>query len=461
VTPTPTILDLLPAFGLGAPSWSAWRAILAAIFALPMSGADLEAFRGLTALEVPPTQPVRECWIVAGRRAGKSRIAAATAVYLATCRAFGPVLAPGEHGTVMLLAADKKQARTVLRYINGILDRVPPLRGLIESRTREAVHLKNRISIEVHTSSFRSVRGYTIVAAICDEIAFWPTDTSANPDVEVISALRPAMATVPYSLLLCISSPYSRRGTLWSAYQAHYGKPHDRVLVVQAPTLALNPTADAEIIRSAYEDDEPSASAEYGAQFRRDLERFVASEVVDAVTLPGRFELPPVAGVQYSGFVDPSGGSQDSMTLAIAHAEGEVAVLDVVREVRPPFSPEQVTAEFCGFLAAYRIRSVCGDRYGGEWPREQFRKHGTTYEPAELSKSDIYLETLPLLNAGRVQLLDLPRLRAQLVGLERRVGRGGRDSVDHAPGAHDDLINAALGALLLASEPEPARLEVW
>jgi molybdate transport system substrate-binding protein len=33
---------------------------------------------------------------------------------------------------------------------------------------------------------------------------------------------------------------------------------------------------------------------------------------------PGRRELPPVTGAHYVAFADPSGGSADSMTLAIA-----------------------------------------------------------------------------------------------------------------------------------------------
>jgi hypothetical protein len=37
------------------------------------------------------------------------------------------------------------------------------------------------------------------------------------------------------------------------------------------------------------------------------------------------------------------------------------------------------------------------------------------------------------------------------MSLERRTSRGGRDSVDHAPGSHDDLANACAGALSLLS----------
>ena len=53
-----------------------------------------------------------------------------------------------------------------------------------------------------------------------------------------------------------------------------------------------------------------------------------------------------------------------------------------------------------------------------------------------------------MLNARRVELLDLPRLSAQLCGLERRTARSGRDSIDHAPNAHDDLANAVAGVLV-------------
>ena len=77
-------------------------------------------------------------------------------------------------------------------------------------------------------------------------------------------------------------------------------------------------------------------------------------------------------------------------------------------------------------------------------------KRGVIYRTSDKTKSEIYLESLPLLNGGRVDLLDNERLVAQISGLERRTARGGRDSVDHGPGGHDDLANAALGAARLA-----------
>jgi hypothetical protein len=84
-------------------------------------------------------------------------------------------------------------------------------------------------------------------------------------------------------------------------------------------------------------------------------------------------------------------------------------------------------------------------------PAEQFRKRNIRYIPSEKVKSEIYRDILPILNSRQCQLLDDRRLLGQFNGLERRTARGGRDSIDHGPGRHDDLANAVAGALCLAS----------
>ena len=128
-----------------------------------------------------------------------------------------------------------------------------------------------------------------------------------------------------------------------------------------------------------------------------------------------------------------------------------------MREIRPPFSPDQVVEEFAALLKSYGISRVTGDAYAGEWPRERFASHGITYDVSSRNKSQIYAEFLPALNGQRVRLLDHPRLIGQLVNLERRTARGGRDSIDHAPGAHDDVANAVCGVLVnLIADRRPA-----
>ena len=127
----------------------------------------------------------------------------------------------------MLIAQDRKQARVLVRYIKGLLHSVPMLRALIDSERAEQIDLSNRVTIEVHTASFRSTRGYSIVAAVLDEVAYWPIEDAAEPDTEIIAALRPGMASIKGSMLLCASSPYSRKGALWENYKRHFGKQND------------------------------------------------------------------------------------------------------------------------------------------------------------------------------------------------------------------------------------------
>ena len=295
------------------------------------------------------------------------------------------------------------------------------------------------------------MRGYTIVAALCDELAFWPTDDLAQPDYEILDALRPGMATVPGAMLLCASSPYARRGALWDAHRRHFGKDGDPVLVWQAATRDMNPTVPQRLVDEAQERDPASAAAEYLAQFRSDLEAFLSLDAVRACVEVGVFERAPVCGVTYAGFADPSGGSSDSFTAAVAHRDGDRLILDAVREIRPPFSPADATAELAAFFRGYGVETIKGDKYAGLWPREAFQKHGVTYETADRDRSGLYLELLPIVNSRRVSLLDNPRLVSQLTSLERRVSRGGRDSIDHAPGSHDDLSNAVAGVLATLS----------
>ena len=254
------------------------------------------------------------------------------------------------------------------------------------------------------------------------------------------------------------SSPYARRGVLFEVFSRYFGRDGAPVLVWRGTSLEMNSSLDPRIVSEAFEADAESAAAEYNAEFRTDISAFIDRAAVQAVVPEGVMELPPALGIQYTAFVDPSGGSTDSMTLAVAHMESNsVAVLDCIRERKPPFSPEDVTMEFAALLRSYNVTRVSGDAYAGEWPRERFATHGVAYELSDRNKSSIYQDFLPALNGRRIRLLDHPRLIAQLTNLERRVARGGRDSIDHGPGGHDDLANAAAGALTLTiNEKRPA-----
>ena len=433
----------------GGGSWAAWRALLAGFYGLPLNELDLEQFRRITSLPGPGQAALLELWLAVGRRGGKSQIAALVAVYEAAFKDYTDRLAPGEVATIMVIAQDRKQARNVMRYITGLLHSNPMLEQLILREQRESIELTNRTVIEVQSASFRSVRGYTVACVIADEIAFWRSDESANPDKEIINALRPAMATLG-GKLIALSSPYAKRGALWDTYRRHYGRPGN-ILIAQADTRTMNPIIPERVIDEAMKRDPEAARAEYMAEFRSDLETFLVREVVDAAVRSGPMELPFNKRYRYSAFVDPAGGGADEYTLAIGHKENDDTVADVLRARRG--IPAEITAEYASLLKSYRIRKVTGDKYAGSWPADEFKKHNITYSPSDKPKSGLYLDLLPALNSGRVELPPDERLVNQLIGLERRTARGGRDSIDHSPGGHDDRANVVAGLVGVTKKP--------
>jgi hypothetical protein len=406
-------------------------------------------WKELTGRDHEPCQQVEEFWACIGRRGGKSRAISCLLVFVALLRDHGHKLVEGERPVALCLAQTAKQATVILNYCRGIIEGNKLFAKELVSRTAEELVLGNGVTIEVRAASFRGVRGVTAIAVVCDEIAYFRSDESSNPDKEILQALRPSLATTG-GMLCAISSPHAKRGELYNTFRQHYGPEGDPlILVAKAPSRTMNPSLPQRVVDRAMEQDPAAAASEYQAEFRNDLEVFVARETLEGCVTRGVTVRPPLPGVNYFAFVDPSGGSSDSMTCAISHNEGGRVIVDCIIERRPPFSPDAVVGEFCETLAEYRITSVRSDRYGGLWPTERFQKRGVRCLAAEMDRSALYLAFLPLVNSGRVDLLDNAKMLNQFSALERRVARSGRDSVDHSPGAHDDLCNAVAGAAQL------------
>jgi hypothetical protein len=425
---------------------------------------ERELFTSMTGREEEPLEQIEELWAIVGRRGGKTRAAGTLAAYVGTLCDHSAVLAPGERGSIPILAASVTQAGKAFSQAVGVLEHSPDLHKLIESKTADTIRLASDIDIEVRPANFRTVRGITAVAAIGDEVAFWQVEGTSNPDTEILNAVRPSLLTTGGPLIV-ISSPYAKRGELYETFRRDFGAKGDPlILVAKGPSRLFNSLLDQAKVDRAYRRDPVTAAAEYGGEFRNDVQAFIAREAVEACVSAEVFERPYLPGITYKAFADPSGGANDSFTLAIAHRVGECAVLDLIRERKPPFSPEAVVEEYCQTLKAYGIREVVGDRYAGEWPPEQFRKHGITYTTSELTKSELYRSLLPRLNSGQADLLDSKVLVGQIAGLERRVARGGREIVDHSPNAHDDLANVVAGVVSLCAKPvfrvsvEPLRI---
>jgi phage terminase large subunit-like protein len=153
-------------------SWATHVAVLKAAFGSELNRKERQAFASVSRRR-SPTKRVRELWCLIGRRGGKSRIAAALAVYFAALVDHTGKLASGETGMVMILAATKSQASTVFGYCRGLLESSPMLSALVDTIKADEIVLKSGVVISVHTASFRTVRGRTLLCCIFDEVAFW------------------------------------------------------------------------------------------------------------------------------------------------------------------------------------------------------------------------------------------------------------------------------------------------
>jgi hypothetical protein len=453
-----TIIDALDdpalfASSFKGESWNGWRTILKAAMALPMDAAEIAFFKTVAGDREPPTKPVRELWIIAGRRSGKDSIASALACHASALFDQGDRLRGGEKPLVALLACDRDQSGIVLGYIRSFFTDIPMLRSMVLRSTATGFELSNGVTISVATNSFRAVRGRAILMAIVDEAAFYKSDVSATPDTEVYKAITPALATLPGSMLIGISSPYRKAGLLYAKYRDHFGKDSDSVLVVQAPTAVLNPLIDPEIIKQAYDDDPQAASAEWGGLFRSDLTGYVDAATVEAAIDRGVIARAWRPGVVYRSGTDSSGGSHDSFCGSVAHLENGIAVLDAVIEIKSPCDPSVATRQVSELFKAYKITQTVGDKYAAGWVVGEFARNGIRYTHAGLNRSETYLNVLPLFNAARVRLLDSRRLATQFCNLERRTSTMGRDIVEHGVGGMDDICNSAALALHACAKP--------
>lgn len=506
-----TIVDLfetLPWFR-NAADWTAWKAFLKAAYALPMDAQELAIYRECTGRKKPPEKPARQVWCPTGRRARKSAIAALIGVFESCFRDYSKYMAPNERATIPIIAKSMKEARQIMTFAKAILSDENLRNLLLEEPGAETVQLRTGVDLNIVAVSLTAGRSRTIPTGLLDEVAFFASE-GAVPDEEVIRGMRPGMATIPDSKLFAFSSPYGKRGMLYRMHQQYYpltrieedGPPQytyhpekedaanrDRVLIWQAPTLRMHDTPQLRAeIANEYQLDPISAAAEYGAEFREDTDAFVLERLLDEAIVSGRKFLAWTKGRTYFAFIDPSGGSSDSLTLAVAHFEkdpepppppqpyrledipedqetppvlpGKV-VLDLIREWPAPFDPEDVVEECASEMLRYGLRKAVGDKYGAKWPLSAFKRHKVSLGWSPTSKSEIYRDFLPLLNTKTVELLDNATMRSQFLILDRNVARGGRETIDHPTGAHDDVANAVAGACVLASShgPRMARTE--
>jgi len=435
-------------------TWLNWKTAMRCLYGLSLKPKYSKLIKECTGRDINqfPSNGFDTALFLTGRRSGKSRIAAIVGAYESALSGREKLLSPGETGMVVILAPTKKQGRIVKNYLRAIFE-TDLLEPEIINETQEGFILRNGVVIEILVGDFRTVRGYTLLAAIVDEVCFFGLDAESKvrSDTELIRAIKPSLATTN-GRLICISSPYAKRGWAHRQFKNNFGNDKGKTLVWNCSSRTMNPTLPQSIVDEALAEDLSAAKSEYLGEFRDDVGAYLPREVIERVVVSGRKELLPKRDIQYYGFVDISGGRSDDASLSIAHKNKTKTIIDYVKRYKAPHSPYEIIGTMAETLRKFNIRSITGDNYSAEFVSQAFRKHGLGYVKSKLPKSALYLELLPMICSNTIELLDDEVLISQLSSLERRTRSGGKDSIDHPQGGHDDVANAIAGVSFITSK---------
>jgi len=439
-----------PFLGDDSNSWRNWMAALRVMYGLKFAAIRKPLIAEATKRDPDKLSPdgFDTALFLTGRRSGKSRIAAVIGAYESTIAGHEEKLAVGEKGVVAIVSPTRYQSRIVKDYLRSIFTVSEILQSAVSRETQEGFELTNGNRIEILSGDWRTIRGYTLLACIVDEAAFFGVDeeSKVRSDSELIRAIKPALATVR-GKLIAISSPYARRGWCYETYKKNHGNDSGKILVWNCPSRTMNPTLSQTIVDDAIAEDFQAAKSEYLAEFRDDVAAYLPLQVIEKLVVKDRHQLSPDSRLTYRAFADVSGGRSDDAALAIAHQEKDKTVIDSVRCWKAPFNPAEVVMQMASELKKYRLSSVVGDNYAAEFVTSTFADYGIDYQRCEKNKSELYLELLPRITSETVELLDNEIIVKQLANLERRARSGGRDQIDHPPGCHDDLANVIAGVV--------------
>ena len=437
-------------------SWQNWLIALRVIYGLPVrKPKNLELVRQCTGRDPSKLNPdgYNTVLLLCGRRGGKSKISGLIGAYESLFSGKEKLLSPGEIPMLTITSPTKDQSTIIKSYMRAALA-APMLNAEVGDDVRSGFPLSNGVHVRILTGDFRSVRGYTQIAVVVDEICFfgYTEESKVKSDIELLRSIKPALLTTK-GRLICVSTKYAPRGWAYGQWKRHFGNDNSRTLVWDATSRVMNPLLSEQDIQDEIAEDPEAARAEYMNEWREDIAIFLPREIIEAVVVQGRKELLPRSGSRYAGFADMSGGRSDSATLGIAHKSDRKVVLDYIREWRAPFSPYSVAGEMASALNRYNLKTVTGDRYSAEFVVQAFRNHHVNYRTSELNKSQLYLELLPRICSKEIELLDNERLIVQLSNLERRCRSGGNDIIDHPTGGHDDLANVVAGISKICGRP--------
>lgn len=446
----------------------AWEAFIRGLYGLPLNGPMKQTLAAICGFEKPTRAGYSEGLVVAGRRSGKSAVAATLALYEAVAR--GPEhmarLAYGQKGFFVVLSKTQRQALECFRFARGACEKFPELNELLdepplESQSGGELRFKSGATLTVMPASKSSIRGYSVLFALLDEWSWQQSGAeSADQDVEVHAAARYGMVAprgAPQRRLIIISSPAARAGLVYQTYTDHFGEPSGPVLVARGATWTWNPSIDRDKLELERQRDPKIYEREVLAEFVDRVSAWIDGAVIDAAARDrNAAPLPPVPRVQYFGAVDVA-LKRDRTILAIGHIEmipddSQLRfVVDGLWSWRPtpgvPLDARATVADIADICHSYRVTEIRGDQFCAIPLKQEFLDYGIElYEMVATSQTKIEAFTR-LREAFYAERVSLPADSVALEefrSLQERVTSGGHIQIS-APdrtGSHDDVCFA-------------------
>lgn len=458
------IYALRPSYPKAPPGdWLALQTV-DALYGLPTRWESETPYTKFTGRSQWPKKPFKDVTIVCGRRSGKTgRFGVNIAMFEALLGGHEKHLRKTERGHIVLMAQSLKAVNEAMLLARAKIAEVPQLREQVDGEpTASEIRFKNRMVLSIWPCTFTSIRGLSIPVAILDEVGVWDVE-GANPDREVLAAIRPAMATFKRPLLVKLSTPWAKAGVLWDDFDKAWGQDDASTLVWRAPTWYMNPAIPMDYFVQEFNRDPVTSPREYGAEFVDAEGAFLPWAAIQAAVDTGIAERSPVTVRQYVSAVDVA-FKNDATVLCIAHREGETVVVDLWRawipEPHRALKLGQVVKDVSELLRAYHCPVIYGDQYAAEPVREAFQQRGFGFIEVAFtgkrwkrhtpdarrevggSKPDIYNAMKTLLLQGRLRLLDCPAGVGELRWLETWHSKTGAEQIGCPTGKRDDHVSA-------------------
>jgi hypothetical protein len=435
------------------------RTFLKSFYGLTLDAAELDFYCRTTGRKTYVPSEQKEVTAIIGRRGGKTRLGARIVVYEAVRY---DKLPRGERAFILLIAPVLWQAQIAFDYIREYFNGSPLLSRLVVAERQNEIELRNGVTIRCQPCSYKTVRGVSVVCAICDELAFWKHEEgAANPEQEVMAALRPAMATFPNAKLIKISTPFRKEGILWRDFQERETLSYS---VWQASSREMNPTISEDVVKEAERENPEHCRREFFGEFTDSLIGWITPEILEPCVIRGQRELPRVYNRTYIAAADPAFRNSD-FGFAVLHRsdDGSVTVAYAARWTGThdvPLDLETVSAQISDVLRRYGINSLVGDQYCFAVLKQHFEKLGIYYREFSFgahTRASIYGNLRQLMIQQKFKVVDVPELHSQLRCLEVIKAPNGNTDIRPPRSSKDDMaIAVALAAFELSRFPEPS-----